>query len=218
MNWCCHWPLRRCWRRRYTRRWQLRGAKRTAEGAIEPVRAGSLAMDLICRDLAATPPLPSSEAIVTKLGGPFEGTHQAAGGGDNDDLLFHALVREESAAEDDPLADGMHIIEYLIRQDQDGPVLVRRVTRDILAPTDQTYVDEVLCRNVKGLTFKYYDGTDWQTDWDSVALGDILPLAVQVTIDISDPQQTQSNPPGVREITRIVPLACAKPAVTAFDQ
>ncbi len=193
-------------------------AKRTSEAAIEPVRAGAIAMDIICRDLAAAPPLPSSDATVTKLGGPFEGTHTAAGGGDNDDLQFHTLVREEGAADDDPLGDGMHIIEYLIRQDQTGPVLVRRVTRNILAPTDQTYVDEVLCRNVKGLTFKFYDGSDWQTDWDSTALGDVLPLAVQVTIDIADPSQAQTNPQVVREISRTVPMACAKPQTTTAIQ
>jgi len=190
-------------------------AKRTSEAAIDQASAGTIAMDLICRDLAATPPLPSSEAIATKLGGPFEGVHQAAGGGDNDDLLFHTLVREEGAADDDPLADGMHIIEYLIRQDQTGPVLVRRVTRNILSPVDQVSVDEVLCRNVTGLSFRYYDGTDWQTDWDSTALGDVLPLAVQVTIDMPDPQHANANPPAVREISRVVPLACAKAISTS---
>jgi hypothetical protein len=90
----------------------------------------------------------------------------------------------------------------LIRPDN-PPALVRRVTRNVLSSVQQP-ADEVLCRNVQNFSVRYFDGTNWQTDWDSTALGDVLPYAVEVTLNIAD-----------RQITRIVPLACAKPAVPA---
>ena len=189
-------------------------AKTSAEGAVEPTRAGSIAMEIIAHDLAAAPPPPSSDSSATHLGGPFTGTHQASSGsGDNDDLEFRTLAREEGK-DDDALGDGMKIVEYLVQPDADSPTLIRRVTRNILATQDVRSVDEPICRNVRGLTFKYYDGTDWQTDWDSTAVGDVLPLAVMVTIQLNDPKVTGGQTPGVREITRVVPLPCGKLATS----
>lgn len=190
-------------------------AKRTAEGAVEPTRAGAIAMEIISKDLAAAPSPPttaveSSESTQPHLGGPFIGTHQSAGGGDNDDLEFHTISRDETADENDPMSDGFHLVQYHIRQDAGESVLVRSVVRNLLALQEQTPVDEVICRNVRGLSFRYYDGTDWQTDWDSTAMTDTLPVAVQVTIQFNDPRMTQSNPPGVREISAVVPLPCTK--------
>jgi type II secretion system protein J len=194
-------------------------AKKTAEAAIEPTRMGTIALDIICRDLAAAPPLPASDSTTAHLGGPFTGVHQPSGSSDNDDLSFHTLVRDEGAPDDDPLADGMKIIEYLVQPDGASPTLVRRVTRDILAAQTPVPVDENLCRNVRGLSLRYYDGTQWQTDWDSTALGDVLPIAVQVTLQINDPTAPPAangtTPAGVREVSRVVPLACAKPASTS---
>ena len=193
-------------------------AKKTAEAAIEPTRMGVIALDIICRDLAATPAPPSSDSTTVHLGGPFIGVHQPSGSSDIDDLQFHTLAREEGTADDDPLADGMKIVEYLVRPDGESPTLVRRVTRDILAPQAPVPVDENLCRNVRALSIRYFDGTQWQTDWDSTVMGDVLPLAVQVTLQINDPTATTSSngttPVGVREVSRVVPLACAKPLST----
>src|SRR4051794_33773819 len=78
-------------------------AKKTAEAAIEPTRAGAIALDIICRDLAAAPGPPASDSTTTHLGGPFTGVHQASGNSDIDDLVFHTLSREEGMADDDPL-------------------------------------------------------------------------------------------------------------------
>jgi type II secretion system protein J len=184
-------------------------AKKTAEAAIEPTRGAAVAMEIICSDLAAAPPLPSStDTTTTYLRGPFTGTHQASGSGDNDDLQFRTLTREEGK-DDDPLSDGIKGIEYLVLPDAQSPTLIRRVTRNLLTTQDVNTVDETICRNVHGLTFQYYDGTTWQTDWDSTALGDVLPLAVKVTIQLNDPTATSGATPGVREFSRVVPMACS---------
>jgi hypothetical protein len=56
---------------------------------------------------------------------------------------------------------------------------------------------------------RYFDGTNWQEDWDSTVMGDVLPLSVAMTIELNDP----NNPPPARSprrVTRIIPLACGK--------
>ena len=187
-------------------------AKKVAQSAVEPARIGSIAMDIICRDLASVPPPPSSDLTTLTLGGPFQGTHQGGGAGDNDDLLFRTLGRDEPVDVNDPLSEGMRAIEFLVRSEGGDSVLVRRVTRNLLTNVQQAEQEEILCRNVRAFSVQYFDGTTWQTDWDSSQLGDVLPSAVQITIDITVPHENAE--PTVQRITRIVPLACAKPSTT----
>jgi hypothetical protein len=53
------------------------------------------------------------------------------------------------------------------------------------------YPGQVLAAEVNYLEFRYFDGTDWLTEWDSEAMGS-LPLAVEITIGI--------DPSGGREL------------------
>jgi prepilin-type N-terminal cleavage/methylation domain-containing protein len=202
-------------------------AKQVAEAAALPTSAGAIAMDLVCHDLdCIVPPPPSYPApdatgnTPVYLSGPFEGTHQGGGGGSgdlgNDDLQFHTVDHDEPVDPNDPLSEGVRQVEFLVRSDMNPPALVRRVTRNILSTNQNDYQDEVLCRNVRGFTCKYFDGTEWQTAWDSTQYGDVLPVAVSVEIDIDDPRATVR--PGekapIRAITRVVPIPCAKPIPT----
>ncbi len=194
-------------------------AKQIAEAATEPARAGAIALDLIAKDLSSVPPPASSDATTLTLNGSFVGTHQGGATGANgsaggtDDLYFRTIGRDEPADESDPLCEGVRAIEYLVRNDGPDSVLVRRVTHNVLSTTEQPGEDEVLCRNIRSFTLRYFDGTDWQTDWDSTQLGDVLPAAVEITLDIAIPQASSSEPK-VRRTTRIIPLACAKPIPT----
>jgi hypothetical protein len=99
-----------------------------------------------------------------------------------------------------------------LRTDVQPPSLVRSVTRNLLAPTLPLPEDEVLVRNVKSFTLRYFDGSAWQDQWDSTSVGDILPPAIEMTIEtyIDDPKPGQ--PPSLYRVTRVFPLACAKPA------
>jgi hypothetical protein len=80
-------------------------------------------------------------------------------------------------------------------------------------PSAEPLVDEeVLCRNVRAFSLRYFDGYTWQESWDSTTLDNALPLAVAMTLELDDP----ANPapagmkvPG-RAVTRVFPLACAK--------
>ena len=67
-----------------------------------------------------------------------------------------------------------------------GGVLVRRVNRTLLAPLLETPVDQVLCRNVRSLSFQVYDGTQWVNAWDAGTQNNALPVAVQITLEITD--------------------------------
>src|SRR2546423_15411089 len=61
-------------------------AKKVAQSAVEPVRVGSIAIDIIARDLASVPPPPSSDSTAPTLGGPFPGAHQGGGARGHADL------------------------------------------------------------------------------------------------------------------------------------
>lgn len=185
-------------------------ARRSATAAVAPVRAVTIAIDLVCNDL---------QSVMSPNGnyaGPFLGTHQAGSGDDADTLDFFCIGRDGDAASlDKPWSEGIREVVLALNTDVTPPNLVRRVTRN-LQPKVQTDPDEeVLCRGVRALSIRYYDGTDWQEDWDSTGLGDILPLAVAITIELSDPNNPTSQTPNpANRITRIVPLACAKPSTS----
>ncbi|HEV8292326.1 MAG TPA: type II secretion system protein GspJ, partial [Tepidisphaeraceae bacterium] len=51
--------------------------------------------------------------------------------------------------------------------------------------------EEILCRNVRSFALRYYDGTQWYEEWDSTQMGDILPLAVQVDLQIQTSADSQ---------------------------
>ena len=195
-------------------------ARRTAQRTVQSTRAGSIAMEIISHDLedAFPPPTVDPNATTTPLtmAGPFQGSHQAGGGGDNDDLVFSTLSHDELATDNGPLSEGICTVEFYIKSDPAGPVLVRRITRNVLAPTQTPGTDELLCRNVRSFSVQYYDGTSWQPSWDSTQVGDVLPPAVSVTIIIEDPTaplDQNGNRPQQR-LSRVVPIACAKPADT----
>jgi general secretion pathway protein J len=185
-------------------------ARRSATSAVAPVRAATIAMDLVCNDL---------QAVLQPKGnyaGPFTGTRQTGTGTDADTLDFFSIGRDgDPAALDKPWSEGIREVTLLLNTDVTPPNLIRRVTRN-LQPKAQTDPDEeILCRGVRSLSIRYYDGTDWQEEWDSTSLGDILPVAVAITIELSDANTTANQPPNpANRITRIIPLACAPPATS----
>ena len=44
--------------------------------------------------------------------------------------------------------------------------------------------EEVICRGVQSFDLRYFDGVDWQDKWDSAAQGNVLPRAVEVTLEL----------------------------------
>jgi type II secretion system protein J len=191
------------------------GARKTALTASDPIRDVSIAADLLRRDLESVPP-PTGI-----LAGPFQGQHQSgAAGSDNDTLTFYTIGADpgaslaQNAQQDNPMAEGIRKIDLGIRTDVQPPVLVRHITRNLLPSQDPNVEEEVLARDVRGLTLQYYDGQNWQTDWDSTVVGDVLPVAVAITIELNDPDHPAPQP-SERKITRVVALPCARILDTA---
>ena len=77
------------------------------------------------------------------------------------------------------------------RPESSGLTLVRQILRNPSLSTITPNADEeVLCRNVSGLWFRYYDGSSWQQTWDSTVYNNAVPAAVEVTMQFS---RNQSN-------------------------
>jgi hypothetical protein len=77
-----------------------------------------------------------------------------------------------------------------------GLDLIRAVTRNLLPISQPTQPDEkhAILSGVQSLTFLYYDGTQWDQNWDTTQQTN-LPLAIKVQITMASvpgaPAQTQ---------------------------
>lgn len=60
--------------------------------------------------------------------------------------------------------------------------LVRDVTSNLLAADAATVKRHVVARRVVGFNVRYYDGADWQDEWDSGEYEDTLPVAIELTL------------------------------------
>lgn len=173
-------------------------ARRTAYGAVADVRAAELAIELLRTDLTS--------AIGPRgiLAGGFLGEDAIDRSGQPmDALMLHCTA---GGAVDTSGAGDVRMVELECTPDENGKgmTLVRRVTRYLLATLAAEPPEEVLCRNVRSLDLKYFNGTDWQVAWDSSAQGDNLPLAVEVTLELRpDPDRAEESGYVVSRIFRI---------------
>lgn len=78
--------------------------------------------------------------------------------------------------------------------------LVQKSTRNLLAPTTMTPDEEVICRGVSTFSLRYFDGQNWQTSWDSTQESNVLPSAIEVTL------QLQNNP---KLFVRVFQIPCS---------
>jgi prepilin-type N-terminal cleavage/methylation domain-containing protein len=192
-------------------------ARRSINNAIEPTRAVNIAGEMITEDFKNVPQLHAGG-----LADSFEAVHQTGlPGGDNDTVQFYTIGSDATgSATDDtsPLLEGIRRVELAVKTDVNPPVLVRRVTRNLLAPTLPVPEEEILCTGVRAFSLRYFDGSVWQTDWDSTQLGDVLPFAVQIVLDLDDPNAqssgTTNSTPAIRHTEKIITLPCGKFATT----
>jgi prepilin-type N-terminal cleavage/methylation domain-containing protein len=189
-------------------------AKRSATAAVAPTRAGTLAADMIAQDLQTV--LPPTGLFA----GAFIGTQQMGpNGGRADTLEFYCIGSDAGAtgstalgatSQESPLAEGIRRVDLLIHPEVQPPALVRQVSRNLLPTVQPPPEEEILCRGVRSLTIRYFDGEAWQDSWDSTGAGDVLPLAVSVTLEVNDPQSVDPMAKPL-VVSRVIPLACAKP-------
>ncbi len=197
-------------------------AHRSSLLAVDPTAQALNAIELIKQDVLGVLP-PDSNG----LAGPFVGTN-AAGfkGSENDSLEFYTT---HVYADDSSLSGGVAKIALLLKQDTESDQrnhttyqLIREVTTNLLAPKEVQPQEQVLCRNVTSLSFRYHDGDDWLDDWDSSEDANSLPKAVEVEVEIAYfarhgktvPNSTKE--PETRRLIQSFAIAC-KAAETTSD-
>lgn len=155
-------------------------ARQSALASVEGVRKASLSIDLIQADLQSAM-IPNGVLAGAFVGSSSGGLLQGAAG---DTLAFYAAAMDIEPGADVGVGD-IKKIEYSCEAASDAQdlVLVRRITTNLLAPTTLEPKEEVLCRGVRAFTVKYYDGSAWQDNWDSTVQNNVLPKAVEVTIE-----------------------------------
>lgn len=151
----------------------------SAEAAVEKVRALEIGMLFIEEELMSA--LPPSGI----LAGAFEGENGTGTGGDDADTL--SFFSSDNVPEEDEFACDIRKVEIGVatRDGSDEKVLVRGITTNLLSPKTLDPDEEILCGDIAALNFRYYDGSDWQNDWDSDENDNTLPEAVEITVTLA---------------------------------
>ena len=136
-------------------------------------------------------------------------------------------------------------VEYFIEKDPhggaavgEGGVLVRAVTRDLLATTPTASKQEVILTGVQGMQVQFYDGANWQDTWEfnsdsasaaaaassgtssgaTLTTGNsTLPVAIRVDVRQAASKPGALAPPPVEVLVpwATQPFVSATPAATA---
>jgi type II secretion system protein J len=159
-------------------------ARESAEKILLPLQAAKIALDMIKQDLRGAEVGPDEDPNI--LAGPFLGEDDRTGSSIDTDILTFYSNHHEINGDTDRVTCGIGLIELSLVEpvNRDTYNLVRKVTDNILTDEELDPVEEVLCRNVRSLNFRYYDGLKWYEDWDSTEQLDALPMAVEVTLEI----------------------------------
>jgi len=167
------------------------GARRNSEKALLPVRAASIAFNIIGRDLAsALPP----RGI---LAGPFLG--------EEDRMSFFTRLANTPDA-----APGIAAVEYFLIPGENGEAadIFRSMRINLLSLEETEPVEEKVSYGVNSLSFSYFDGIAWFDAWDSTTQGDVLPYAVDVSMELNFPTGVQGEEEQ-HAFRRIFLLTCA---------
>jgi type II secretion system protein J len=193
----------------------MTSAKRRAEATVRPTRAVAVAMELIAQDLENAV-VPSQTSATTapptalSLFGGFLGAHEGGVGTEADWVEFHTMGND-AMPNAGPMSEGVRRVDWGVINEGASTVLVRQVTRNLLAPVEVEPTPQIICRNVRAFAIKYYDGYTWYDQWDSTLTASPLPLVVQVdlTVTVPDPRG-DTREPEVYHVTRMISIPTAK--------
>ena len=181
-------------------------AKRSAMSAVEPTSLAINAIELIKQDTYGVLPLGGT------LAGSFLGNDSlGVNGVQADSLEFYTT--QIFSENDHPVAvGGLGKIELVLEEDTDYDRehyrLVRRITTNLLSPRGIDPEEQVLCRNVKSLNLRYFDGDKWLDDWDSTADANSLPLAMEIDIQVLYNTNGSNKESQVRRLTQSFAIPC----------
>jgi type II secretion system protein J len=101
-----------------------------------------------------------------------------------------------------------------------GYALVRSVNRNLLPVVQDDFTDQTLMNGVYNLTFEFYDGSAWVSDWDSTSSGsattssttvsNALPVGVRVQLTLIDAAGVVDRNP----IEMVIPVEVQAPTNT----
>jgi type II secretion system protein J len=159
-------------------------ARESAEKILIPLQAAKIAMDMIKQDLRGAVVGPDEDPNI--LAGPFFGEDDRTGANVDTDVVTFFSSHHEINGDEERITCGIGMIEFSLIEPvkEDTYTLVRYVTDNLQTEDEQEPVEEVLCRNVRALNFRYYDGLRWYEDWDSTEQWDALPVAVEVMLEM----------------------------------
>ncbi|MBC8467966.1 MAG: prepilin-type N-terminal cleavage/methylation domain-containing protein [Planctomycetes bacterium] len=188
----------------YTALYTAFRAKRSAMSAVEPTSLAINAIDLIKQDTYGV--LPAGGI----LAGSFIGTDSLGVNGVNADSLEFYTTHIYS--ENDHTVGGLGKIELVLEEDTDynreNYRLVRRITTNLLSPRPIDPEEQVLCRNVKSLNLRYFNGDSWLEEWDSTADANSLPLAMEIDIQVLYNTTSSNKEPQIRRLTQSFAIPC----------
>ena len=146
----------------------------------------------------STPGLPTLSAGVAGL---------SAFGSTGDTLSFYAAATDMEA--NVGIGD-IKRIEFGLEPlaDLGGIALVRRTTTNLLSPAPLAR-EEVICPGVRAFSLRYYDGLAWGPIWDSNSVGNVLPLAVEVTLELAGTSTPEREGTPCR-MTRVIQIPCGR--------
>jgi len=101
----------------------------------------------------------------------------------------------------------VQVVAYFLASANDGSntkSLVRAVTRNLLPVSTPTTDEQILLTGISTAEFDYYDGTQWDTTWDTTATA-TLPVAIRFSLSLAQGNATQPAPP----IEVVVPVLAA---------
>ena len=169
-------------------------AKKQSEAALAPLRAADAVFEAMGRDFQCAMP-PRGILAGAFLGQP-------------DSVSFFTRMSNTRDA-----APGIAGVEYILIEEEEGEYetfLARNVRVNLLALEEEEPYEERLAFGVTSLGISYFDGSTWLETWDSTTMGDILPVAVEVSVEI------EVALPGREDekfsFRRIFLLACHAPA------
>ena len=179
-------------------------AKRSALSAVEPTLLAINAIELIKQDTQSV--LPPGGI----LAGAFLGTDaRDTDGADTDSLEYYTA---HIYTDNDYLAGGLGKIELALEKDSDNEResyrLMRMVTTNLLSPRTVEPEQQVLCRNVKSLNLRYFDGEGWLDEWDSTSDANSLPLAIELGIQVLYNAAKSTAQPQTRRLIQSFAIPC----------
>jgi hypothetical protein len=197
-------------------------AQKHAEFVIEPTRTVELAMDYLRNDIqnAVVPNSTSTtaeagyESSPIYLAGTFEGAQSTdARGREADAVTFFTTA--DAPEHIDANGEIKQVTLQVVQDTSSGDyVLVRRVIRNLIPPDSLENPDEeVLCRGVASFTLQYFDGSNWDTAWDSTQEDNTLPAAVQITLELERPYNVNSTQTHMITYTRIFQIPSSTAAL-----